>query len=63
MTLEEAYGYTSPIHCLGRAAWIKDNKILHLVSCAKTLDEIKMELINSPESLTAEDWNIFEIRS
>lgn len=62
MTLEEAYGYSSPSQCLGRSAWIKSNIILHLVSCAQTLEQIKMELDNSSESLNADDWNIFEIR-
>ena len=61
MTLEEAYGYSSPIHYLGRSAWIDNNIILHLVSCAKTLEEIKIGLDNSTESLNANDWNIFEI--
>lgn len=61
MTLDEAYGYSSPKQYLGRSAWIKNNIILHLVSCAKTLQEIKMSLDNSTESFNADDWNIFEI--
>lgn len=36
---------------------------MHLVSSQKTLEEIKMSLDLNPESLNADDWNIYEIRS
>lgn len=61
MTLEEAYGYSSPSQCLGRSAWVKNNIIMHLVSCAQTLEQIKIGLDNSAEALNADDWNIFEV--
>jgi hypothetical protein len=34
---------------------------MHLVSSAKTLDEIKYSLDLTPESLNADDWNIYQV--
>ncbi len=61
MTLEEAYECSSSFQFLGRNAWIKSGIIMHLISCDKTLDEIKIELDQSSESLNADDWQIFNI--
>lgn len=61
MKLEEALQLSSPTHCLGRDAWIKDGHLMHLVSSAKTLEEIKLSLDLTPESLNADDWNIYQL--
>lgn len=63
MTLEEAFQLSCPHQCLGRDVWIQGGIIMHLVSSQKTLEEIKMSLDLNPESLNADDWNIYEIRS
>lgn len=61
MKLEEALRLSSPDQCLGRDAWIKGGILMHLVSSAKTLEEIQLSLDLTPESLNADDWNIYEI--
>jgi hypothetical protein len=61
MKLEEALKLSSPTQCLGRDKWIKDGSIMHLVSSAKTLEEIKLSLDLTPESLNADDWSIYEM--
>jgi hypothetical protein len=62
MNLEEALQLCSPTQYLGRNIWIKNGRIMHLTSCAKTIEEIKHDLNLSLESLNADDWNIYEIR-
>ena len=55
MKIEEAYECSLPTQYLTRLAWLKDNMIHHMISCDKTLEEIKAELYQSPETLSAED--------
>jgi hypothetical protein len=61
MKLEEALKLSSPNQCLARDAWKQSGSLMHLVSSAKTLEEIKLSLDLSPQSLEADDWNIYEI--
>ena len=61
MTLEEAFNFCLPSHFLGRNAWIKNGMIMHLISANKTLTEIKLDLDLNYESLSADDWNIYEV--
>lgn len=61
MKLEEALNLCTPTQCLGRDAWVKNGSTMRVISSAKTLEEIKFSLDLSPESLDADDWNIYEI--
>lgn len=61
MKLEKALGICQPTQCLARDAWTKNGSIMRLMSSARTLEEIKDSLELTPESLEAEDWNIYEM--
>jgi len=61
MKLEEALKLSSPSQYLARDMWKQRGSLMHLVSSAKTLEEIKLSLDLSAESLNADDWNIYEI--
>lgn len=58
MKLEDALRLSTPTQCLGRKEWIKNNSPMRLISSAKTIEELKIEL--TPESLNADDWDIYE---
>ena len=62
MTLEEAFNFSSLHQYLGRHNWIKQGRILHLIPCDQSLDQIKLSLDSAHESLNADDWDIYEIR-
>lgn len=59
MKLEEALRLCSSTQYLARDAWCKKGSILKLVSSAKTIEEINLDL--TPESLNADDWETYEI--
>ncbi len=59
MKLEDALRLSSPTQCLGRKEWIKNNSLMRLISSAKTIEELNIEL--TPESLNADDWDIYEM--
>ena len=59
MKLEDALILSAPTSCLGRKEWIKNGSHMKLVSSAKTIEELNLEL--TPESLEADDWDIYEV--
>ena len=63
MKLEEALNVCQPTQYLGRDAWTKNGSIMRLTSSAKTIEELKASIELTPESLEAEDWNIYEMMS
>ena len=59
MKLEKALGLTQPNQYLARRGWIQAGILIRLMDSAKTLEQLHVNL--TPESLAADDWEIFEV--
>jgi hypothetical protein len=59
MKLEDALKLSRPTQCLGRKEWLKNGSLMRLISSAETIEELNIEL--TPESLNADDWDIYEM--
>lgn len=59
MTLQEALNICSPAQYLARKAWIENGIMMRLMSSVKAIEQLNLDL--TPESLSADDWDIYEI--
>ena len=59
MKLEKALSLCEPNQYLARKAWREGGILIRLMDSAKTLDQLQVNL--TPESLAADDWEIYEV--